>query len=132
MLRGAPLPSGGRALGLLDCGVFQEALEFAPDTPPLGGGWLRHRAEKHCSCSQVLADPTGGGWRPYPDIVGDAVLDALGEMMHFSGQRLAHPFLPIVPAKRLKCSCSLVEPGLHLADLLELWVMTPRRDGDHS
>jgi hypothetical protein len=42
MLRGASPPSGGRALGLLDCGVFQEALEFAPDTPPLGGGWLRH------------------------------------------------------------------------------------------
>jgi hypothetical protein len=38
---------------------------------------------------------------------------------------LAYPFLPDVPAERLKCSCSLVEPGLHLADLLELWVMTP-------
>jgi hypothetical protein len=36
------------------------------------------------------------------------------------------------PAERLKCSCSLVEPGLHLTNLLELWVMTPRRDGDHS
>jgi hypothetical protein len=53
-------------------------------------------------------------------------------MTHFSDQRLAHPFLPIVPAERLKCSCSLVEPGLHLADLLELWVMTPCWDGDHS
>jgi hypothetical protein len=46
-------------------------------------------------------------------------------MTRFSGWRLARPFLPDVPAERLKCSCSLVEPGLHLADLLELWVMTP-------
>jgi hypothetical protein len=53
-------------------------------------------------------------------------------MTHLSGRRLARPFLPDVPADWLKCSCPLVEPGLHLADLLELWVMTPRRDGDHS
>jgi hypothetical protein len=46
-------------------------------------------------------------------------------MTHFSGRRLAGPFLPDVLADQLKCSCSLVEPGLHLADLLELWVMTP-------
>jgi hypothetical protein len=52
-------------------------------------------------------------------------------MTRFSGRRLARPFLPDVPAERLKCSCSIVEPGLHLADLLELWVMTPRRDRDH-
>jgi hypothetical protein len=42
MLRGAPSPSGGRALDSSDCGIFQEILEFALDTPPLGGGWLRH------------------------------------------------------------------------------------------
>jgi hypothetical protein len=53
-------------------------------------------------------------------------------MTRFSGRRLACPFLPDVPVERLKRSCSLVEPGLHLADLLELWVMSPRRDGDHS
>ena len=53
-------------------------------------------------------------------------------MAHFSGRRLARPFLPDVPADRLKRSCSLVEPGLHPADLLELWVVTPRRNGDHS
>jgi hypothetical protein len=53
-------------------------------------------------------------------------------MTCFSGRRLARLFLPDVPAERLKCSCSLVEPDLHLADLLELWVMTPRWDGDHS
>jgi hypothetical protein len=46
-------------------------------------------------------------------------------MTHFPGRRLARPFLPDVPADRLKCSCSLVEPGRHPADLLELWVMTP-------
>jgi hypothetical protein len=60
------------------------------------------------------------------------VLETLGEMTRFSGRRLARPFLSDVPVDRLKCSCSLVEPGLHLADLLELWVRTPRRDGDHS
>jgi hypothetical protein len=45
MLRGAPLPSGGRAFGPLNCGILQEILEFSLDTPPLGGGWLRHRSE---------------------------------------------------------------------------------------
>jgi hypothetical protein len=28
--------------------------------------------------------------------------------------------------------CFLVELGLHLVDLLELCVLTPRRDWDHS
>ena len=42
MLRGASPPLGGRALGLSGCDIFQEILEFALDTPPLGGGWLRH------------------------------------------------------------------------------------------
>jgi hypothetical protein len=59
-------------------------------------------------------------------------LDVLGEMTRFSGRGLDHPFLPDVPADRHKRSCSLVEPGLPLADLLELWVRTPRRDEDHS
>jgi hypothetical protein len=53
-------------------------------------------------------------------------------MTRFSGRSLACPFLPDVPAERLKRSCSPVEPGLHLADLLELCVLTPRRDWDHS
>jgi hypothetical protein len=53
-------------------------------------------------------------------------------MTRFSDRRLACPFLPDVPVERLKCSCSLVEPGLHLADLLELCVLNPRRDWDHS
>jgi hypothetical protein len=45
MLRGAPLSSGDRALGSSDRYVFQETLEFALDTLPLGGGWLRHCSE---------------------------------------------------------------------------------------
>jgi hypothetical protein len=53
-------------------------------------------------------------------------------MTHFSSRRLARPFLPDVPADRLKRSCSFVEPGLHPADLLELWVMAPYLNGDHS
>jgi hypothetical protein len=38
MLRGASSPLGGRALGSPDNDVFQEILEFALDTLPLGGG----------------------------------------------------------------------------------------------
>jgi hypothetical protein len=45
MLRGVPLPSGGRAFGPSDRGILQEILEFSLDTPPLGGGWLRHRSK---------------------------------------------------------------------------------------
>jgi hypothetical protein len=36
MLRGVPLPSGGRALGPSDRDILQEILEFSLDTPPLG------------------------------------------------------------------------------------------------
>jgi hypothetical protein len=42
MLRGVSSPPGGRALGSSNCGTFEEILEFALDTPSLGGGWLRH------------------------------------------------------------------------------------------
>jgi hypothetical protein len=45
MLRGVPLPSGGRAFGPSDRNIFQEILELSLDTPPLGGGWFRHRSE---------------------------------------------------------------------------------------
>jgi hypothetical protein len=45
MLRGVPLPTGGRAFGPSDRGILQEILEFSLDTPPLGGGWLWHRSE---------------------------------------------------------------------------------------
>jgi hypothetical protein len=45
MLRGVPLPSGGRAFGPSDRGILQEILEFSLDTLPLGSGWFRHRSE---------------------------------------------------------------------------------------
>jgi hypothetical protein len=45
MLRGVSSPPGGRALGSLDNGVFQEALELALDTSPFGGGRIRHRSK---------------------------------------------------------------------------------------
>jgi hypothetical protein len=45
MLRGVPLPSGGRAFGPSDRGILQEILELSLDTPPLGGGWFRHHSE---------------------------------------------------------------------------------------
>jgi hypothetical protein len=45
MLRGAPLPSGGRTFGSSDRGILQEIFEFSLDTPPLRGGWLRHCSE---------------------------------------------------------------------------------------
>jgi hypothetical protein len=42
MLRGVSSPPGGGALGSSNCGALQKILEFALDTPSLGGGWLRH------------------------------------------------------------------------------------------
>jgi hypothetical protein len=42
MLRGVSSPAGGGALGSLNHDAFQEILEFALDTPSLGGGWVRH------------------------------------------------------------------------------------------
>jgi hypothetical protein len=37
MLRGVPLPLGGRAFGPSDRGIFQEILELSLDTPPFCG-----------------------------------------------------------------------------------------------
>jgi hypothetical protein len=132
MLRGVPLPSGGRALVPSDRGIFQEILELSLDTPPLGGGRFRHRSEQYRCCSQVLADPTESWGQPRPSIVGNAVLDVLGRMTRFSGRCPACPLLPDILPKLHKLSCFLVEPGPHLVDLLELCVLTPRRDWDHS
>jgi hypothetical protein len=56
------------------------------------------------------------------------VLDVLGQITRFSGRCSAYPLLPDILLKLHKMSCFLVEPGLHLADLLELCVLTPRRD----
>jgi hypothetical protein len=53
-------------------------------------------------------------------------------MMRFSDRRSAYPLLLDILPKLHKLSCFLVEPRLYLADLLELCVLTPRRDWDHS
>jgi hypothetical protein len=132
MLRGAPLPSGGRALGPSDRGILQKILELSLDTPPLGGGWLRHHSEQHCRCNQVLADPAGGRGQPCPGVIGDTVLDVPGLSTRFSGKCSACPLLLDVLLELHKLSCFLIELGLHLADLLELCVLTPRRDWDHG
>jgi hypothetical protein len=70
--------------------------------------------------------------QPCPGIVSDTVLDVLGQMTRFSGWCSACPLLLVVLPELHKLSCFLVELGLHLADLLELCVLTPRRDWDHS
>jgi hypothetical protein len=56
------------------------------------------------------------------------MLDVLGQMTRFSGRCSAYPLLPDILPKLHKLSCFLVEPGLYLADLLKLCVLTPRRD----
>jgi hypothetical protein len=76
--------------------------------------------------------PLEAGGQPCPSIVGDAVLDILGQMTCFSGRCSACPLLPDILPKLHKLSCFFVEPGLHLADLLELCVLTPCRDWDHN
>jgi hypothetical protein len=59
-------------------------------------------------------------------------LDVPGPMTRFSGECSACPLLLDVLSELHKLPCFLVELGLHLADLLELCVLTPRRDRDHS
>jgi hypothetical protein len=126
------LPPEGRAFGPLDRDILQEILEFSLDTPPFGGGWLRHCSEQYCRCSQILADPAGGRGQPCPGIVNDTALDVPGLMTRFFGECLACPLLLDVLPELHKLPCFLVELGLHLADLLKLCVLTPRRDWDHS
>jgi hypothetical protein len=120
------LPSGGRALGPSDHGILQEILEFSLDTLPLGGGWLRHRLEQYCRCSQILADPTGSQGQPCLGIVSDTVLDVPGLMTRFFGECSVCPLLLDVLPELHKLSCFLVKLGLHLANLLELCVLTPQ------
>jgi hypothetical protein len=57
---------------------------------------------------------------------------SLGPMTDFSGKCSACPLLFDVLSELHKPACFPVDPGLHLADLLELYVLTPRRDWDHS
>jgi hypothetical protein len=49
-------------------------------------------------------------------------------MTRFSDRSPACPLLPDILPDLHKLSCFLVDPGLHLADLLELCVLTPHRD----
>jgi hypothetical protein len=53
-------------------------------------------------------------------------------MMRSSGECPACPFLLDVLSELHKLPCFFVELGLHLAELLKLCVLTPRRDLDHS
>ena len=79
-----------------------------------------------------LADPTGGRGQPCPGIINDTTLDVLGLMTHFSGECSACPLLFDVLSELYKPACFPVDLGLHLTDLLELYVLTPRKDWDHS
>jgi hypothetical protein len=56
------------------------------------------------------------------------VLDVLGQVTRFFSLCSACSLLPDILPKLHKLSCFLVEPGLYLVDLLELCVLTPRRD----
>jgi hypothetical protein len=85
----------------------------------------------------LLLQPGSGRphWKPgqpCPGIVSDAVLDVLGQMTCLFDWCSACPLLPDVLPELHKLPCFLIEPGLHLADLLKLCVLTPRRDWDHS
>jgi hypothetical protein len=73
----------------------------------------------------ILADPAGGRGQPCPGIVNDTALDVLGLMTRFCGECSAYPLLLDILPELHKLPCFLVEPGLHLADLLELCVLTP-------
>jgi hypothetical protein len=120
MHRVAPSPSGGRALGSSGCGIFQEVLEFALDTPPLGGRWLRHRSKQHRRCSQVLAGPVEGRGQHCPGIANNTALDVPGPMTRSSSERSACPLLLEVLSELHKSARFFVKLGLHLTELLEL------------
>jgi hypothetical protein len=53
-------------------------------------------------------------------------------MTRSSGECSACPLLLEVLPELHKSPSFLVELGLHLAELLELWALTPRRDLGHS
>jgi hypothetical protein len=59
-------------------------------------------------------------------------LDVSGSMARFSDECSACPLLLDVLPELHKLPCFLVDLGLHLADLLELCVLTPRWNWDHS
>jgi hypothetical protein len=88
--------------------------------------------EQYRRRSQILADPAGGRGQPCPGIVNDTALDVPCLMTRFSGECSACPLLLDVLPELHKLPCFLVELGLHLVDLLELCVLTPRRNWYHS
>jgi hypothetical protein len=53
-------------------------------------------------------------------------------MTRSSGECSACPLLLDVLSVLHKSPCFFVELGLHLAELLQLCVLTPRRDSDHN
>jgi hypothetical protein len=53
-------------------------------------------------------------------------------MTGFSGECSAYPLLFNVLSELHKPTCFPIDSGMHLTDLLELYVPTPRRDWDHS
>jgi hypothetical protein len=59
-------------------------------------------------------------------------LDVPGPMTRSSGECRACPVLLDVLLELHKPPCFFVELGLHLAELLKLCVLTPRRDWDHN
>jgi hypothetical protein len=73
-----------------------------------------------------------GRGQPCPDIVNDTALDVLGPMTRSSDECSACPLLLNVLSELHKSPRFFVELGLHLAELLELCALTPRRDSDHS
>jgi hypothetical protein len=59
-------------------------------------------------------------------------LDVPGPMTRSSGECSTCPLLLDVLSELHKSPRFFVELGLHLAELLELCALTPRRDLDHS
>jgi hypothetical protein len=59
-------------------------------------------------------------------------LDVPGPMTHSSGERSTYPLLLEVLSELHKSPHFFVELGLHIAELLELCALTPRRDLGHS
>jgi hypothetical protein len=58
-------------------------------------------------------------------------LDVLGPMTCSFGKCSVYPLLLDVLSELRKPPRFFIESGLHLAELLELCVLTPRRDWDH-
>jgi hypothetical protein len=72
---------------------------------------------------RVLGDGSQG--QRCPGVVDDTALDVPGPMTGSSNECSACPLLLDVLSELHKSPCFLVDLGLHLADLLELCVLTP-------